>query len=175
MKTLIILAHPDLEKSKVNKRWIEEAEKYLDKFTVHKLYEAYPNEIIDIKNEQELIEKHKGLILQFPIYWFNCPSLLKKWLDEVFTDGWAYGKGGDKLSARNIALTVTAGIDEKNYSKNGKYKYSLKEILIPFEITFDYCSANYKGFYAFYSAEFEATKERIGDSVREYIDFINSI
>ena len=79
------------------------------------------------------------------------------------------------LSARNIALTVTAGIDEKNYSKNGKYKYSLKEILIPFEITFDYCSANYKGFYAFYSAEFEPTKERIENSLKEYIDFIKSI
>ena len=56
MKTLIILAHPDLEKSKVNKRWIEEAEKYLDKFTVHKLYEAYPNEIIDIKKRLETLE-----------------------------------------------------------------------------------------------------------------------
>ena len=28
MKTLVIVAHPDIEKSKINKRWIEELEKY---------------------------------------------------------------------------------------------------------------------------------------------------
>ena len=28
MKTLVIVAHPDIEKSRINKRWIEELEKY---------------------------------------------------------------------------------------------------------------------------------------------------
>ena len=161
MKTLIVIVHPNLKDSKVNRAWIKEAEKYPDKFTIHNLYEVYPNELIDIEKEQKLIEEHSSLILQFPIYWFNCPPLMKKWLDEVFTDGWAYRKNGNNLENRNIGLAVTAGISENNYSKSGKYKHSLKEVLLPFEITFNYCSANYKGFNAFYSAEFEATDERI--------------
>lgn len=96
-------------------------------------------------------------------------------VDEIFTEGWAYGKNGNKLLNRNIGLAVTAGIDEKNYSESGKYKHNLKEILLPFEITFNYCSANYKGFNAFYSAEFEATNERIKNSISQYINFLNSI
>ena len=100
---------------------------------------------------------------------------MKKWLDEVFTDGWAYGETGDNLKNRNIGLAVTAGISENNYSESGKYKHSLKEILLPFEMTFDYCLANYKGFNAFYSAEFEATDERIKESIPQYINFLNSI
>lgn len=100
---------------------------------------------------------------------------MKKWLDDVFTDGWAYGKNGNNLENRNIGLAVTAGISENNYSESGKYKHSLKEILLPFEMTFDYCSANYKGFHAFYSAEFEATDKRIKDSIPQYINFLNSI
>ena len=116
-----------------------------------------------------------SIIFQFPIYWFNCPPLMKKWLDEVFTDGWAYGKNGNNLENRNVGLAVTAGISENNYSKSGKYKHTLKEILLPFEITFNYCSANYKGFNAFYSAEFEATDKRIKDSIPQYINFLNSI
>ncbi|MCY7008866.1 NAD(P)H-dependent oxidoreductase [Fusobacterium simiae] len=175
MKTLIVVTHPDLKDSKVNKIWLKEAEKYSDKFTIHNLYELYPNEVIDVEKEQKIIEKHNSLVLQFPIYWFNCPPLMKKWLDEVFTEGWAYGKNGNKLLNRNIGLAVTAGIDEKNYSEVGKYKHSLKEILLPFEITFNYCSANYKGFNAFYSAEFEATDERIRNSISQYINFLNSI
>ncbi len=43
MKTLVIVAHPDIEKSKINKRWIEELEKYSDEITVHELYKAAPN------------------------------------------------------------------------------------------------------------------------------------
>jgi len=175
MKTLIVIVHPNLKDSKVNRAWIKEAEKYPDIFTIHNLYEIYPNELINIEKEQKLIEEHSSLILQFPIYWFNCPSLIKKWLDEVFTDGWAYGKNGNNLENRNIGLAVTAGISENNYSKSGKYKHSLKEILLPFEITFNYCSANYKGFNAFYSAEFEATDERIKESIPQYINFLNSI
>ena len=176
MKTLIVIVHPNLKDSKVNKAWIKEAEKYPDKFTIHNLYEVYPNELIDnIEEEQKLIEEHDSLILQFPIYWFNCPPLMKKWLDEVFTDGWAYGKDGNNLENRNIGLAVTAGISENNYSKSGKYKHSLKEVLLPFEITFNYCSANYKGFNAFYDAEFEATDERIKNSIPQYINFLNSI
>ncbi|MDC7954479.1 NAD(P)H-dependent oxidoreductase [Fusobacterium simiae] len=175
MKTLIVVAHPDLKDSKVNKIWLKEAEKYSDKFTIHNLYELYPNEVIDVEKEQKIIEKHNSLVLQFPIYWFNCPPLMKKWLDEIFTEGWAYGKNGNKLLNRNIGLAVTAGIDEKNYSESGKYKHNLKEILLPFEITFNYCSANYKGFNAFYSAEFEATNERIKNSISQYINFLNSI
>ena len=175
MKTLIVLAHPSLKDSKVNKRWIQEAIKYPDKFTIHDIYGEYPQEIIDVKKEQTLIEAHGSIVLQFPIYWFNCPPLMKKWLDDVFTDGWAYGKGGEALKGRNMALAVSAGIGEKNYTRTGKYHYSLKEILVPFEMTFDYCGANYKNFVAFYDAEFKAMPERIEASVPAYIDFIASV
>lgn len=37
MKTLVIVAHPDIEKSRINKRWIEELEKHSDEVTVHEL------------------------------------------------------------------------------------------------------------------------------------------
>ncbi|WP_396125955.1 NAD(P)H-dependent oxidoreductase [Brevibacillus laterosporus] len=25
-----------------------------------------------------------------PFYWYSSPPLLKKWLDDIFTHGWAY-------------------------------------------------------------------------------------
>ena len=145
-----------------------------------KLRHNHDVQLSSVENYNVIDERNKFLwadliIFQFPIYWFNCPPLMKKWLDEVFTDGWAYGKNGNNLENRNIGLAVTAGISENNYSKSGKYKHSLKEILLPFEITFNYCSANYKGFNAFYSAEFEATDKRIKESILQYINFLNSI
>ncbi|MFC4098920.1 NAD(P)H-dependent oxidoreductase [Paenibacillus xanthanilyticus] len=187
MNTLVIVAHPDLERSVVNKRWVEELRNYPDNYTVHDLHKTYPDGRIDAKREQALIEAHGSLVLQFPIYWFNCPPLLKKWLDDVFTYGWAYGSnGGDKLRSRKIALAVSAGIKESDYRPDGKYSYSLGQILAPFELTFRYCRADYRSFFAYYGTEGEPGENVPGqedepanslldDSARRYLHFIHNL
>ena len=83
MKTLIIASHPHIAQSVVNKRWLDELAKHPDRFTVHRLYTAYPDGKIDITREQALVEAHGGIVFQFPVYWFNCPPLLKQWFDDA--------------------------------------------------------------------------------------------
>lgn len=187
MKTLIVVTHPSLETSVVNKRWVEELRKYPDKYTVHELHKAYPDGNLDVQAEQRLIESHGPLVLQFPIYWFNCPPLLKRWLDEVLTYGWAYGSnGGDKLKNRKAALAVSAGIREENYREDGRYRYPLKQILSPFEATFLYCNADYRSFFAFYGMENapgenvpgeenEPPARRLENSAKDYLHFLDNL
>ncbi|HBM1637096.1 TPA: NAD(P)H-dependent oxidoreductase, partial [Salmonella enterica subsp. enterica] len=55
-KTLIVVAHPNIENSVVNQCWINELKKYPDQFTVHELYKAYPDGRINIETEQRLVE-----------------------------------------------------------------------------------------------------------------------
>lgn len=159
--------------SKVNSSWIKELKKYPKEFNIHNLYEANNKEDFNILKEQQLIEAHDKLILQFPIYWFNCPPLMKKWLDDVFLNGWAYGDN-NKMKNRDVRLIVTAGIKESSYKSTGRYKHTLDEVLVPFEVTFNYMQANYKGFYAFYSAEHESTDIRIENSHPEMLKFVRS-
>ena len=68
MKTLVILAHPNMQNSRINKKLKEELEKYPDEFEVHELYKEYPDWNIDIEKEQKLMEKYGRIILEFPIY-----------------------------------------------------------------------------------------------------------
>lgn len=75
MKTLIIVAHPNISKSVINKRFIEELRKDPEKYTVHELTSAYPDGKIDVDQEQKLVEAHDHLVLQFPIQWFSCPPI----------------------------------------------------------------------------------------------------
>lgn len=103
-KTLIVVAHPDLAASTINKRWVDELEKHPDRFTVHQLYQRYPDGKIDVPSEQRLVDAHQHLVLQFPVYWFNCPPLLKQWFDDVLTYGWAYGSKGNSLKNKKQAL-----------------------------------------------------------------------
>lgn len=176
MQTLVIVIHPNLEESVINKRWIEELQKYTDKYYVHDLYESYPDEKIDVEREQQLIESYDKIVFQFPLYWFSSPPLLKKWFDEVLTYGWAYGsKSGYKMAGKKVALAISAGIDEGAYASEGAYKYTLKELTTPFELTFLYVRADYKFFYAYYGIELNASSEWIEKSVPQYIDFIASL
>lgn len=176
MKTLVIIIHPDLEKSVVNKRWKEELRKYPDNYTLHDLYEVYPDEEIDIAREQRLIESHDNVVFQFPLYWFSSPPLLKKWFDEVLTYGWAYGsKSGYKVGGKKVALAISAGIDEEGYSENGIYRYTLEELTRPFQLTFEYVKADYKFFYAYYGLELNASKDWVEQSVPAYIGFLEAL
>lgn len=94
MKTLVIVAHPNIEQSRVNKRWVQELHQYPNQVTVHQLYDAYPEKTINIEYEQGLVTEHGRLVLQFPMQWYSTPSLLKQWVDEVFTTAWLFGPGG---------------------------------------------------------------------------------
>ncbi|MDC4862515.1 NAD(P)H-dependent oxidoreductase [Acinetobacter baumannii] len=152
-KTLVIVTHPHIDQSVVNKRWVEELEKHPDQFTVHQIYQAYPDGVIDVAKEQALVEEHENLVFQFPVYWFNCPPLLKQWLDEVLTYGWAYGSAGDKLKNKKFMLAVSAGVKEKVYSEYGEYKLSLEQIFTSFKLTALYIGADYQPLHAFYGLD----------------------
>lgn len=181
MKTLIVLSHPTFDTSVVNRALVAELKKTPDIFTIHHLESRYPTGAIDVPTEQALVEAHEKLELQFPLYWFNCPPMLKKWLDEVLTHNWAYGSQGDKLRGRKVALAVTAGIDAQEYAASGKYGYQLEEILRPFQMTLTYCQAAYKSFFAFYGAERanetddHAYASRVAQSAKNYAEFIKNM
>ncbi len=85
----------------------------------------------DVKAEIEKVLWADVLILQFPLWWFAMPAILKGWIDRVWAYGFAYGVGehndrrwGDRygegtLAGRRAMLIVTAGGWEEHYSARG--------------------------------------------------------
>ncbi len=176
MKTLIIVTHPHLSESVVNKHWIAALEKYPTRFTVHHLDTVYPDGKINVPAEQALVEQHDNIVFQFPFYWFSCPPLLKQWLDEVLLYGWAYGsKSGKKMQGKKIALAISLGAEEGDYQKQGKFKYSLAELTRPFELTFEYIHADYKGIFAQFADGQVASASFDSRSAERYISFLDQL
>lgn len=173
MKTLVIVTHPAIGSSLINKRWIQELQKYPDEFAIHQLHERYPDEKIDVAAEQQIIEQYDKIIFQFPVYWFSSPAFLKKWFDEVLLHGWAYGsKSGYKMGGKRIALAMSVGADEADYRDGAVYKYTLDELTRPFELTFDYVKADFRPGFAYYGIEYNSSAEWIEKSVPPYMDFL---
>jgi len=173
MKTLIIITHPNISESTMNRRWIEEVLQFPEKYTVHQLYDAYPDEKINVQAEQRLIEQYDKIIFQFPYYWFNVPSLLKKWFDQVLTHGWAYGsKSGYRMEGKKIALAISLGVEEEELSNAGKYKYPLNELIRPFELSFEYVKSDYQTAFAFYGLDSFVSDSHIELGVTSYMKFL---
>ena len=158
-KTLVIVAHPDIARSTVNRTWARALAAQESRYTVHELYTAYPDGKINVAAEQALIEAHGSVILQFPVYWFSCPPLLKQWFDSVFTHGWAFGSSATAFNGRKLGLAVSHGTPPQDYSHTGKTRHTLAETLVPFEIIAHYIGAEYLPPFTFYALEFFTEEE----------------
>jgi NAD(P)H dehydrogenase (quinone) len=90
----------------------------------------------DIAAEQEKLRWADAVILQFPLWWFGPPAILKGWIDRVFTAGFAYGDtgrplyGGGHLSGRRALVSVTVGGRESAYTERGIHG-PLEHLLFP--------------------------------------------
>lgn len=142
MSILVVVFHPNFSASRINKRLVQEIRLH-EEITVHTVYDAYPDEIIDILAEQQLLEAHTRIVLQFPLYWYSSPPLLKKWFDEILTYGWAYGSKGKKLQGKQLLLAVTAGDAEDSFTPQGAVKFPLSELLSPIQATSNIIGMNY--------------------------------
>ena len=135
---LLTLAHPALERSRAN-RALAKAAKGLGGVTFHDLYETYPDFAIDIEAEQEKLLAHDVIALQFPLYWYSTPALLKEWLDLVWLHGFAYGIDGNALAGKRLFVACTTGGGAKAYHAHGYNRFTLDEYLRPLEQTAYLC------------------------------------
>ncbi|AYK07950.1 NAD(P)H-dependent oxidoreductase [Brevibacillus laterosporus] len=170
MKVLVIVAHPNMEESVVNRAWIEEAKKH-EAITVHELYKEYPDEQINVEAEQKLCEQHDRIVLQFPLYWYSSPSLLKKWQDTVLTHGWAYGTNGNNLHNKDLILAISTGSSEDKYRAGGLNQYSMSELLKPFQATSNFIGTTFLPAYIFHGV-FQADEHTVQESAEEYVQYI---
>ena len=131
MNTLVILAHPNLETSRVNKTWKAALEQHED-VTVHDLYATYPDFKIDVEREQQLLRSHDRIVFQFPFYWYSSPAILKEWQDLVLSYGWAYGQSGTQLHGKEFLLAVSTGGPAEAYQPDGYNRFNMEELLSPF-------------------------------------------
>ena len=141
-RTLVLFAHPALEKSRVHSRLLA-ALPPRPELTVHDLYEQYPEYWIDVDREKALLTTHDLIVMQHPFYWYSTPPLLKQWMDLVLEHGWAYGAGGTALRGKWLINVVSTGGSERAYQREGHNRFTVRELLAPIEQTARLCGMSY--------------------------------
>ncbi|MEU4824860.1 NAD(P)H-dependent oxidoreductase [Actinomadura sp. NPDC023710] len=94
----------------------------------------------DIRAEHDNITWADALIVQFPLWWYGMPAILKGWFDRVFVQGFAfgvtddagrtlrYGDGG--LAGRRALVVTTAGARSSGLGPRGVHG-AAEDVLFP--------------------------------------------
>lgn len=90
----------------------------------------------EIKLEQEKLLRADLVILQFPLWWFSMPAILKGWVDRVLAYGFAYGGGRwydeGVFANKKAMIAVTVGGVETAYGPDG-LQGDIDKILYPIQ------------------------------------------
>jgi len=90
----------------------------------------------DIAAELDKLRRADFILLNFPIYWFGMPAILKGWIDRVFVSGLCYGgrriynRGG--LAGKRAMLAFSLG-GRKHMFGPGAIHGELETLLRPIE------------------------------------------
>lgn len=139
-KTLILMFHPDPEKSVAN-ALLARAAADIDGVEVVDMAAAYPDRRIDLMTDgaveaQRLLAADR-IVFQFPVQWYAVPSLMKDWIDAVFTRMYYVlaETEGDRLAGTPLMIAATAGNTPENYAPGGRVAISLEDIFTPLRAT----------------------------------------
>lgn len=124
MKTLVIVAHPQIESS-ATQAFFKMATRKDDNITWHEL--EYP---FDIDQEHRLLVAADRIIFQFPMYWYSAPAILKQWLDEVWNAALTSGR---LVKGKELGIVVTVAHAASAFMPGASQQFTIAELLRPYQ------------------------------------------
>lgn len=173
-RLILYYIHPGHRHSHTNQR-MQQLAGAVENIEHVDLYREYPRFNINIDKEQQRLVDHDVVVLQFPVFWYSGPSLLKEWIDLVLEYGFAYGLEGDKLRGKKLLLAVTAGGPESAYRSSGYQNHTLRTFLTPFQQTATLCNMTFLSPYVLFNSLHTDDTSRIEQHARGYVRLLEAV
>ena len=131
MKTMVVISHPTVQTSSTQQFFLATV-KGEEAVTVRHLDEVWSEakpHFTKSDEEKALADSSaKRLILQFPMYWYQAPSVMKEWIDTVMSKSALFAK-----QIKELGIVVTLGVKEEAFRAGGKEQFTISELLRPFQ------------------------------------------
>ncbi len=141
MKTMVVISHPTIQTSSSQQFFLATL-KGEDFVTIRHLDEVWSEakpHFTRVIEEKALLESEaKRLILQFPMYWYQAPAVMKEWIDTVMSKSATFAK-----QIKELGIVVTLGVKEEAFRAGGKEQFTISELLRPFQALANAMSWNY--------------------------------
>lgn len=142
---LVVSGHARIEVSTATKTIMEEVKKKFPEAELLYLDQTYPDFKIDIRKERQRVSSADVIVLQYPIQWYSAPAIMKRWLEEVFTFGFAHDAKGGLLNGKKLIISMTSGAPESQYHIGERMNYPMDVYQLPLVQLADLCGMDFSG------------------------------
>jgi len=139
-RNLVLNFHPDPARSRANTALALAAARQPG-IEVVTMAEQRDGLLFDYPREVERVASTTSVVLQFPVHWYSCPSLLADWMGQILTVAFYVRpeQDGARIEGRRLMIAAVAGNTPENYQPGGHIAIPLPELLRPFEATARRC------------------------------------
>ena len=129
-KTLIIMSHPDVAQSSSQKFLLAaiKGEEQVQIRHLESLLAERESKHFDKSIERACLQEADRIIFQFPFYWYQCPSVMKQWMDEVLTLNLS-----QKDKKKELGIVVIVGAKKDRYTAGDSVGFGIEELLRPYQ------------------------------------------
>ena len=158
-KTLIIISHPDVTQSSSQQFLLAsiKGEELIQIRHLESILAEQENNHFDKSIERSCIQEVDRIIFQFPFYWYQCPSVMKQWMDEVLTLNLS------QKAKKEFGIVVTVGAKQDRYTAGGSVGFGIEELLRPYQALANQLGWNYQTPFVVYQFQYltETQKQQL--------------
>ena len=159
-KTLIIMSHPDVDQS-TSQQFLLAAVKGEEQIQIRHLESILAKQEDNHFNktiERAFLQEADKIIFQFPFYWYQCPSVMKQWMDEVLALNLS-----QKDTKKEFGIVVTVGAKKDRYTAGGSVGFGIEELLRPYQALANQLGWNYQTPFVIYQFQYlpETQKQQL--------------
>ena len=136
-----------------------------------------------MEREQQRLINADIIVFEYPVFWYSWPSLLHRYVEDVFRHGFSHGSTGHKLKGKKLVISFTTGAPESVYTKDGM-GITIDDLQLPAIATCNLTQMEYAG--AVYTcgvsygnrtdtAKIEQQKTACSKHARQLIELIESV
>ncbi|MDO4432846.1 MAG: NAD(P)H-dependent oxidoreductase [Aerococcaceae bacterium] len=170
MKTIVYIAHEEITQSSSQQFLLQSGQALTNAIFVDLHAEWQKNGTFDTQVEQQRLMQYERILFQFPLYWYQAPSILKQWMDTVFDTSKALQM---HLQRCQLGLVVVAGVKASAYQAGGKEQRTLSELLSPYEALARYFGMTYLPIFAIHQFQYLTETEQM-DLMMRYACYIET-
>ena len=158
-KTLIIMSHPDVAQSS-SQQFLLAAIKGEEQIQIRHLESILAEQEsnhFDKRIERACLQEAERIIFQFPLYWYQCPSVMKQWMDEVLTLNLS------QKAKKEFGIVVTVGAKQDRYTAGGSVGFGIEELLRPYQALANQLGWDYQTPFVIYQFQYlpETQKQQL--------------
>lgn len=156
----MIISHPDVAQSS-SQQFLLAAIKGEEQIQIRHLESILAEQEdhhFDKTIERACLQEADRIILQFPFYWYQCPSVMKQWMDEVLTLNLS-----QKDKKKEFGIVVTVGAKKDRYTVGGSVGFGIEELLRPYQALANQLGWKYQTPFVIYQFQYlsESKKQQL--------------